>query len=226
MNEIAQRFDRLKKHIAALETHHSRPAGCVTLLAVSKKQSAGTVRSAFDAGVRLFGENYLQEARDKILQLHDLPIEWHFIGQLQSNKTRGVAEHFAWVHSVSSLKQTERLNDQRPDHLPPLNICLQVNLRPGDNRGGAEQCNLAAIADACVRLPRLRLRGLMSLPVLTDNPTQQRDAFHQLHQCYLALKAQGFPLDTLSAGTTHDYEAAIAEGSTMVRIGTALFGPR
>lgn len=200
--------------------------GSVALLAVSKMQPVEKIRAAAQAGLLRMGENYLQEAVKKMASLQDLPIEWHFIGHIQSNKTRGIASHFSWVHSVSNARIAKRLSEQRPAFLPPLNICLQVNLHPENGRAGVSAKDLPTLAALCAELPRLHLRGIMALPVLTENPKVQHDIFRELHGCYKSLQAEGYPLDTFSAGTSHDFEIAIAEGATLVRVGTILFGPR
>jgi pyridoxal phosphate enzyme (YggS family) len=190
---------------------------------VSKTKPAAAIRQAFAAGVRDFGENYLQEALEKQLELGDLPLIWHFIGPIQSNKTKAIAEHFAWVHSVDRLKIAQRLSDQRPAHLPALNICLQVNVSGEASKSGCNPDELPALAQAVTQLPNLRLRGLMTIPEPTDDVARQHAAFARLRELQDGL---GLDLDTLSMGMSHDLEAAIAEGATWVRIGTALFGAR
>jgi len=177
-------------------------------------------------GVRRFGENYLQEALQKIEALADLDLEWHFIGPIQSNKTRAIAEHFDWVHSVDRLKIARRLNEQRPAALAPLNVCLQLNVSAEQSKSGAEPAQLAALAAEVAALPRLRLRGLMAIPAATEDVARQRAAFRCMGEAQAQLQAAGLELDTLSMGMSGDLEAAIAEGATLVRIGTALFGPR
>lgn len=178
------------------------------------------------AGMTRFGENYLQEALEKIEALQDLSLEWHFIGPIQSNKTRPIAEHFDWVHSVDRLKLARRLSEQRPPHLPPLNICLQVNVSGEQSKSGATLEELPALAREVASLPHLRLRGLMAIPAPAEGLEAQRQPFHHMHQALQQLNAEGLELDTLSMGMSGDLEAAIAEGATLVRIGTALFGPR
>ncbi|VXA92205.1 putative enzyme [Pseudomonas sp. 8BK] len=200
-----------------------RDCATVGLLAVSKTKPAAAIRQAFAAGTRNFGENYLQEALEKQAELSDLPLTWHFIGPIQSNKTKPIAEHFAWVHSVDRLKIAQRLSDQRPAHLPPLNICLQVNVSGEASKSGCNPDELPALAQAVTQLPNLRLRGLMTIPEPTDDPSEQRAAFARLRELQQDLNLD---LDTLSMGMSHDLEAAIAEGATWVRIGTALFGAR
>jgi len=198
----------------------------VKLLAVSKAQPSSAIREAYAAGQTLFGENYLQEALDKQAELTDLPIEWHFIGPIQSNKTQPIAQHFDWVHSVDRLKIAQRLNDARPDHLPPLQVCIQVNVSNEESKSGTNAAELQDLAQAITVLPRLKLRGLMAIPAPTHDINRQQAQFKQVRQCYDALSAAGFDLDTLSIGMSDDYPAAIAQGATIVRIGSALFGAR
>ncbi len=196
------------------------------MLAVSKTFSADAVREAYGAGQTAFGENYLQEALDKIGLLRDLPLEWHFIGPIQSNKTRAIAENFAWVHSVDRLKIAERLSAQRPPHMPPLNVCLQVNVSGEETKSGVVPDEVAPLAQAVGQLPRLRLRGLMAIPSPETDETRQRVPFAQMKSLFEQLRTRGMALDTLSMGMSHDYPAAIEEGATIVRIGTAIFGNR
>jgi pyridoxal phosphate enzyme (YggS family) len=186
------------------------------------------VRQAVDAGETRFGENYVQEALDKIAELADLRprIEWHLIGPLQSNKTRVVAESFDWVHSVDRLKIAQRLSEQRPASLPPLNVCLQVNVDGEASKSGIAPDEVPALAAEVARLPRLRLRGLMSIPEPSDDPRRQHAQHRQVRDLLVRLQGQGLSLDTLSMGMSADLEAAIAEGATLVRIGTAIFGGR
>jgi len=198
----------------------------ITLLAVSKTFSAATLREAYQAGQKLFGENYVQEALDKIATLRDLPLQWHFIGPIQSNKTRAIAENFSWVHSVDKLKIAERLSAQRPAHLPPLNICLQVNVSGEPSKSGVTTNDVAELAQAVARLPHLKLRGLMAIPAPADDLATQRAPFAALRQLQALLNTQGLGLDTLSMGMTHDLHAAVLEGATIVRVGTAIFGER
>jgi PLP dependent protein len=203
-----------------------RNVDSVTLLAVSKAQPANMVRAAAAEGIRDFGESYVQEALDKIEALHDLPLTWHFIGRLQTNKTRPVASAFAWVHGVDRLKIAERLSEQRPFHAPPLNVCLQVNVAGETSKGGVTPAELPGLAAAVAALPRLKLRGLMCIPPDEDDPSRQRHWFAELRRELDSLNAVGAGLDTLSMGMSGDFEAAIAEGATIVRVGTALFGRR
>jgi hypothetical protein len=198
----------------------------VTLVAVTKAKTAESVRLAATAGVTDFGENYLQEALAKMDQLADLPLKWHFIGGIQSNKTRPIAERFDWVHGVDRLNVARRLSEQRPFHAPPLNVCLQVALDPEPTKGGVSSEDLADLAGHVAGLPRLKLRGLMCLPPPQENPEAQRAVFARLKVALQELNARGLSLDTLSMGMSADFESAIAEGATLVRIGTALFGPR
>ncbi|MGE8497330.1 MAG: YggS family pyridoxal phosphate-dependent enzyme [Pseudomonas sp.] len=223
MSTIAENIAKVGARIREAAQASERDFSSIGLLAVSKTKPAEAVREAFAAGQHDFGENYLQEALDKQAALADLPLIWHFIGPIQSNKTRPIAEHFAWVHSVDRLKVAERLSAQRPTHLPPLNICLQVNVSGEASKSGCSPDELAALAHAVTQLPNLKLRGLMAIPEPTDDPVQQRGAFARLRALQDHL---GLGLDTLSMGMSHDLEAAIAEGATWVRIGTALFGAR
>lgn len=198
----------------------------VNLLAVSKAHPAAMVRVAYDSGQSMFGENYLQEALDKQAELADLAIEWHFIGPIQSNKTQPIAQHFAWVHSVDRLKIAQRLNDARPAHLPPLQVCIQLNISNEETKGGVTLHEVEPLALAITKMPHLKLRGLMAIPAPTNDKNQQRAQFKQVRECYDALLAQGYALDTLSMGMSDDYPAAIEQGATIVRIGSALFGSR
>jgi PLP dependent protein len=203
-----------------------RNVDCVTLLAISKAQPANKVRAVAAEGVLDFGESYVQEALDKIEALRDLSLTWHFVGRLQGNKTRPVASTFAWVHAVDRLKIAERLSEQRPFHAPPLNVCLQVNVGGEASKGGVTPAELPALARDVALLPRLKLRGLMCIPPDETDPTRQRHWFAELRSAFEALNAQGAGLDTLSMGMSGDFEEAIAEGATIVRVGTALFGDR
>jgi hypothetical protein len=223
MSTIAENIAKVGVRIREAAQASQRDCATVGLLAVSKTKPAAAIRQAFAAGVRDFGENYLQEALEKQLELGDLPLIWHFIGPIQSNKTKAIAEHFAWVHSVDRLKIAQRLSDQRPAHLPALNICLQVNVSGEASKSGCNPDELPALAHAVTQLPNLRLRGLMTIPEPTDDPSAQRAAFARLRELQQDLN---LGLDTLSMGMSHDLEAAIAEGATWVRIGTALFGAR
>jgi len=219
MNHVRSRIR--KAAIAA-----GRSPDSVSLVAVTKAQSAELVRSAATAGVTDFGENYLQEALPKMDLLADLPLRWHFIGALQSNKTRQVAERFDWVHSVDRLNIAQRLSAQRAFHATPLNLCIQVALVPQPNKGGIEPAALAKLAAEIARLPRVRLRGLMCVPPPQTEVAAERAVFARLRLLLEDLNAGGLKLDTLSMGMSGDFEAAIAEGATLVRIGTAIFGDR
>lgn len=223
MSTIAENIAKVGERIRAAAQASGRDLDHIGLLAVSKTKPAAAVREAYAAGIRDFGENYLQEALEKQAELSELPLIWHFIGPIQSNKTKPIAEHFAWVHSVDRLKIAQRLSEQRPTDLPPLNICLQVNVSAEDSKSGCAPAELAALAQAVSQLPNLRLRGLMAIPEPTDDVAAQRAAFARLRELRDGLP---LPLDTLSMGMSHDLDAAIAEGATWVRIGTALFGAR
>lgn len=223
---IADNLARVRAQIQAACQAAGRAPDSVRLLAVSKTWGADAVRQACAAGQTAFGENYIQEAVDKIGALRDLPLEWHCIGPIQSNKTRLVAEHFDWVHSIDRLKIAQRLSEQRPAQLPPLQVCIQVNVDGGENKSGVSPQELPALAQAVAALPRLHLRGLMTIPEPAENPAQMRAVHAQARAWLEALRQQGLALDTLSMGMSADMDAAIAEGSTMVRVGTAIFGQR
>jgi len=226
INFVATNLASLQTRIQAAERRFQRSAGSVTLLAVSKAQPVSLITAAAAEGQRRFGESYLQEAVEKIAALQNCALEWHFIGPIQSNKTRKIAEQFAWVHSIDRLKIAERLNSQRPAHLPPLNICLQVNISEEPGKQGIYVDRLEAVAHTVAALPRLNLRGLMAVPAPQREFSAQRRAFAALRHLQHTLNAGGLALDTLSMGMSGDLEAAIAEGSTLVRVGTALFGER
>ncbi len=226
MPSLSTRIDSVRSRIADAARRFERNPDHIRLLAVSKTRPAADIRLAHAAGLRSFGENYLQDAVEKQRDLSDLDLEWHYIGQLQSNKTAAVAKSFQWVHGLSSLKHAQRLNDQRPDEMMPLDVCLQVNVSGEASKGGISPDGLPALAEAAANLPRLRLRGLMALPAPTTDFERQREGFARLRRCLESLNATGLRLDTLSMGMSGDLEAAIAEGATIVRIGTAIFGPR
>ncbi|MEW6313030.1 MAG: YggS family pyridoxal phosphate-dependent enzyme [Pseudomonadota bacterium] len=226
MTAIATRLQAVHNRIAKAALAAGRDPHTVQLLAVSKTWPTQNLRDAYAAGQRMFGESYVQEALEKIGLLRGLPLEWHFIGPLQSNKTRAIAEHFDWVHSVERLKIAERLSAQRPTHLPPLQICLQINVSGEASKSGATPQEAPALAEVIRRLPNLRLRGLMAIPQPTADVALQRRQFKMLRELLEALNERGMALDTLSMGMSHDLEAAIAEGATMVRVGTAIFGER
>jgi len=223
MSTLADNLSAISARIASAAQAAGRDPASVQLLAVSKTKPASAIREIHAAGVRDVGENYLQEALNKQQALSDLPLIWHFIGPIQSNKTKAIAEHFDWVHSVDRLKIAQRLSEQRPAGLAPLNICLQVNVSGEDSKSGCAAADLPALAKAVAALPNLRLRGLMAIPEPTDDRAAQEAAFATLRKLQEDL---GLGLDTLSMGMSHDLEAAIAQGATWVRIGTALFGAR
>jgi hypothetical protein len=223
---VSANLAQVRKRIALACHAAGRSPDSVQLLAVSKTMPAQAVRDAYAAGQLAFGENYIQEGVDKIASLADLPLVWHCIGPVQSNKTKLVAENFAWVHSIDRLKIAERLSAQRPAHLPPLQVCLQVNVDGGSNKSGVAPTELLALANAVAQLPQLQLRGIMTIPEPADTEVAARAVHHQAQTLFGSLKAAGLKLDTLSMGMTSDLEAAIAEGSTCVRVGTAIFGAR
>ncbi|MBD9482994.1 YggS family pyridoxal phosphate-dependent enzyme [Pseudomonas sp. PDM14] len=223
MSTIAENIAKVRARIREAAHASGRDFAAVGLLAVSKTQSADAVRQAHAEGVRYFGENYLQEALAKQDELSDLDLIWHFIGPIQSNKTKLIAENFQWVHSVDRLKVAERLAAQRPAHLPALNVCLQVNVSGEASKSGCTPQELPALAQAVTQLPQLKLRGLMTIPEPTEDAAEQHAAFARLRALRDNLQLD---LDTLSMGMSHDLEAAIAEGATWVRVGTALFGAR
>ena len=223
MSTIADNIAEVEARIRAAALAVQRDVTSIHLLAVSKTKPAAALREAYAAGVRDFGENYLQEARAKQVELADLPLSWHFIGPIQSNKTREIAEHFSWVHSVDRLKIAQRLSEQRPADLEPLKICIQVNVSGEASKSGCTPQDLPALAAAINALPRLKLRGLMAIPEPTENRAEQDAAFATVRDLQQSLN---LGLDTLSMGMSHDLESAIAQGATWVRIGTALFGAR
>ena len=223
MSTIADNVLRVSARIRQAAQAAGRDEADIGLLAVSKTKPSAAVREAFAAGVRNFGENYLQEALAKQAELSDLALTWHFIGPIQSNKTRPIAEHFDWVHSVDRLKIAQRLSEQRPSDLPPLNICIQVNVSGEASKSGCAPGDVATLAASIADLPNLRLRGLMAIPEPSEERAAQDAAFASVHRLQHQLER---PLDTLSMGMSHDLEAAIAHGATWVRIGTALFGAR
>ena len=226
MTTIASNLQAVRAAIVASAASAGRDADEISLLAVSKTFPADALREAFSAGQQRFAESYAQEALEKIAALKDLAIEWHFIGPIQSNKTRSIAENFSWVHSVDRLKIAERLSEQRPAHLPALQLCLQVNISNEESKSGVSPEETHELAQAIVKLPNLTLRGLMAVPAPSDEIAVQRAGFAELRELYVQLKKQGLHLDTLSMGMSHDFPAAINEGATMVRIGSAIFGNR
>ncbi|MFZ2540882.1 MAG: YggS family pyridoxal phosphate-dependent enzyme [Gallionella sp.] len=226
MTTIASNLQAVRDAIAIAAVKAGRHADEVSLLAVSKTFPPDALREACQAGQTRFAESYVQEALDKIAALHGLGIEWHYIGPIQSNKTRPIAENFSWVHSVDRLKVAERLSGQRPEFLPPLQVCLQVNISGESSKSGVLPREVDALARDIARLPNLRLRGLMAVPQPSSEVAVQRLPFAQLRQLLNRLNQQGLQLDTLSMGMSDDFAAAISEGATMVRIGTAIFGNR
>ena len=216
----------MRQRIALAAAAAGRPAGSIQLLAVSKTVAAAEIRRAYAAGQRALGESYVQEAAEKVEALNDLPLKWHFVGPIQSNKTRPIAENFSWVHSLDRARIADRLAAARPSDLPDLQVCLQVNISNEPSKGGVAPQDLPALARHVQNLPRLKLRGLMAIPEPTGDPLRQRQAFRQLRQLLEQLNAEGFQLDTLSMGMSDDLEAAIAEGATIVRVGSAIFGER
>ena len=225
VNPLQLRLENVHERLHKAEAACGRSAGSVELLAVSKTRSADEIRELYRLGQHSFGENYLQDAEAKIELLQDLPLSWHFIGRIQSNKTRPIAEQFDWVHSLASLKHARRLSEQRPPQLPPLNVCLQVNTSGESSKDGHSPEELAQLLDDYRQLPNLRVRGLMTIPAPAEGE-DQRLPFRLLRQLRDRLASPSHPLETLSMGMSNDLEAAVAEGATMVRIGTAIFGPR
>jgi pyridoxal phosphate enzyme (YggS family) len=223
---IENNIAKVLESIRSGEQKYHRQAHSVTLMAVTKTRPADAIRQAAVAGIRHIGENYLSEALEKILELQDLNVCWHFIGPIQSNKTRAIAEHFDWVHSVDRLKIAQRLSDQRPAQLPALQLCLQVNISNETSKAGISPEQLPALAATVAKLPGLKLRGLMAIPRASEDVQQQRLAFSQVHRLFQQLQAHHPQLDTLSMGMSGDMQAAIAEGATMVRIGSTIFGAR
>ncbi len=227
MTQIQTAIAEVRLTILRAEEKYGRTANSVELLAVSKTKPIPMVQEAIKAGQLLFGENYVQEGVDKIAQLQQANCCWHFIGPLQSNKTKLVAENFDWMHTVSRTKIAQRLNEQRPEHLPPLQLCLQVNLDDEHSKSGITNINdLKAVADSIATLPNLKLRGLMSIPTHSNEFNTQRASFAKVREMFETLKSDYPELDTLSMGMSGDLDAAIAEGSTMIRVGTAIFGQR
>ena len=225
---IRDNIQTIGERIRAAEQRFGRKPGSVQLLAVSKKHPSASIREAIDAGQTSFGENYAQEMVEKAAELANdhSNLDWHFIGPIQSNKTRLIASTARWVHSVDSLKIAQRLSEQKPADAPEINICLQVNISNEISKSGVQPAELAALASQIAALPGIRLRGLMTIPAPEQDFAQQRAVFAQVRILQEGLVAQGFTLDTLSMGMTDDMEAAIAEGATIVRIGTAIFGAR
>ena len=226
MSSIAQSLEKIRNRVTLLERRYQRPPDGVRILAVSKTKPPQAVRAAAEIGQREFGENHVQDALTKLDALADLDLVWHFIGPIQSNKTRIVATRFDWVHSIDRAKIAQRLNEQRPEDLPPLEVCIQVNVSGEGSKSGVDPGEVYELADAVSDLPRLKLRGLMTLPRPCDDLDAQRRPFAELRRVLEELNTRGFALDTLSMGMTNDMEAAIAEGATIIRIGTAIFGAR
>jgi pyridoxal phosphate enzyme (YggS family) len=225
-SNVRERLLETRNRISSAALRYGRPADSVRLIAVSKTQPADAIRALAQCGQADFAENYLQEALPKLAALADLPLTWHFIGQLQANKTRAVAEHFHWFHTLDRERIAVRLNEQRGAHAPPLNVCLQVRLEDERGKGGIPKTEVAPLARRVLELPRLRLRGLMCIPPPREGFEAQRQLFAELADCARELRGQGMPLDTLSMGMSGDLEAAVAAGATCVRIGTAIFGER
>ena len=226
MNNSINRLKLVRQRIEEASIAAGRAPNEVSLLAVGKRHPAEKIVELHQLGVEAFGENQLQEALDKQRKLVDLNLQWHFIGNLQSNKTRVIAENFQWAQSVDRQKILMRLSKQRPDSLGPLNICLQVNIDREPQKAGADPEEILKLAALCRDLPSIRLRGLMAIPRLTTDKTEQHESFRNVKALFDTLRSEGHDIDTLSMGMSADLEAAIAEGSTMVRIGTDLFGPR
>lgn len=226
MSSIAQSLEKIRNRVTVLERRYERAPGEVRVLAVSKTKPPEAVLAAAEVGQREFGENHVQDALTKLDALAHLDLIWHFIGPIQSNKTRVVASRFQWVHSIDRAKIARRLSQQRPENLPPLNVCIQVNVSGESSKSGVEPDQVEELAQIVSELPRLELRGLMTLPQPCDDLQEQRRPFAALREILEAQNARGLDLDTLSMGMTNDMEAAIAEGATIVRIGTAIFGAR
>jgi pyridoxal phosphate enzyme (YggS family) len=224
--DIAAKLEAVRQAVKQAAERFGRNPADVCVLAVSKQQPPSAIAAAADAGQADFGENYLQEALAKIATLEARKLNWHFIGAIQSNKTRAIAEHFSWVHTVERAKIAQRLDAQRPASLPPLNVCIQVNVSGEASKAGIAPDEADALAAAIAEMPHLRLRGLMTIPAPVDDFAKQRAAFHTLAGLFRRLRGAGHELDTLSMGMSGDFEAAIAEGATTVRIGTAIFGAR
>ena len=226
MSRIAENLADISQRIHTAAIAAGRKTNSVGILAVSKTHSVDKIREAYAAGLNRFGESYAQEAIRKITALQDLPLEWYFIGPIQSNKTRTIAEHFQWVLSIDRLKIARRLNEQRPQQLPPLNICVQVNVSREPSKSGIVQQALHEFVEQLVELPRLKLRGLMAIPLKTTEEITQRAMFNELRRMFDDLNQHGYQLDTLSMGMSADLEAAVKEGSNLLRIGTGIFGAR
>lgn len=226
MIRVTENFRKIQDLLAKAAADAGRSPDEVRLLAVSKKKPAAAVLEAYAAGQRDFGENFVQEGLEKIEAVNQVDVIWHFVGHLQANKTRDVARHFQWVHTIDRFKIARRLNEQRPEDAPPLNVCIEVNIDAEASKSGASVDEVASLAAAVDELPRLKLRGLMCLPAIRDTFEEQRRPFARLRELLQSLNASGLSMDTLSMGMTADYAAAIREGATIVRIGTAIFGAR
>ncbi|MCB1931451.1 MAG: YggS family pyridoxal phosphate-dependent enzyme [Candidatus Accumulibacter sp.] len=226
MTSLSAKLQAVLARIARASGQYGRDPGDVALIAVSKTWPAACIQELAMAGQKAFAESFVQEGVEKVAELRALGLEWHFVGALQSNKTRLLAENFNWVHSVDRLRIAARLSEQRPASLPPLSVCLQVNVSGEVSKSGVSPSEAAALAHAVAALPRLRLRGLMAIPARSDGLAEQRRPFRLLRELAEQLRADGLLLDTLSMGMSHDFEAAIAEGATLVRVGTAIFGER
>lgn len=223
---ISVALAQIRQRISDAERRFNRDPNSVQLLAVSKTKPVAAIQTAIDAGQACFAENYLQEAVEKIMHFNNPQLVWHFIGSIQSNKTRDIAQHFQWAHTIDRIKIARRLNEQRPNHLPPLNICLQINISGENSKSGIDADELTQLADDCSSLANIKIRGLMAMPAQDSDFERQCIPFRQLKILFTELQTEYPELDTLSMGTTNDLEAAIAEGATMVRIGTAIFGAR
>lgn len=227
INSIAERLNEIRRAIAQACVQCHRATSDVTLVAVSKTKPVAAISAAIAAGQRHFGENYVQEGVQKIQHFsHDKSLTWHFIGPIQSNKTRDIAEHFSWVHSIDRIKIAQRLQQQRPPHLPPLNVLIQVNIDDEDSKSGVAPAQVVELAAEISQLPQLKLRGLMAIPRPSSEPAQQARSLAAMQRLFMQLKAQYSDLDTLSMGMSDDLSVAVEHGSTMVRIGSAIFGPR
>jgi pyridoxal phosphate enzyme (YggS family) len=224
--DVAANLAITRQKIAAAALRYSRPPGSVNLLAVSKLQSVDRIRMAFESGQKEFGENYLQEALPKIAELADRSLTWHYIGQIQSNKTRAIAESFSWVHTVDRLKIAQRLSEQRPASIGRLNICIQLKLAEEEGKGGVAPADALSLAKAVVALPGIQLRGVMCIPPPRDTFDEQLELFREAERSFSQIRSAGIEVDTLSMGMSGDLDAAIAAGATIVRVGTAIFGER
>jgi pyridoxal phosphate enzyme (YggS family) len=224
--QITDHLDQILARVTQASIRSGRSVDDIRIVAVSKSQPVEAIRQIVDAGIHDIGESYVAEALAKQAQLEDAPITWHFIGHIQANKTRSIAEHFAWVHSVDRARIAQRLSDQRPHHAPPLNVLIQVNISNEPQKSGVPPGEAEALARVIASLPRLRLRGLMAIPAPEEDAARTRASFERVHGLALELATKGLNMDTLSMGMSGDFEEAIAAGSNCVRIGTALFGPR